>query len=345
MPTPEDIRREIDQLRRKLRRKPSIAKNVALLDYQTEYLSSSLWQKIRRRVLARDKRKCVFCGGPAQTVHHRSYDDSVLEGKADHMLVSLCDPCHDFLHFDDEGRKRGSEETDRLLMGKQPRTDFPEPNIDLRRESYRDLPMEWPRMNHIQRNGWLTRYGELRKARRAELKAKLESRAVRRRTHAWDAKALWIPLLDAVTRYRQEEGAPSNSYDWYRQDAMRRGMIWIGSSDVTAEKRNRVWHVETDSFMAAISRHREQRARVLTMTTDYASGVIHGQDGETIETIWGHYTVRGKFRDVFSLHQHLRARSDEIWRCNTCHQPASLKSQDGSVVGLSCKRCGHAMTL
>lgn len=343
--TPEEIRRKLAQLREELRRKPGIAKDVMLMDYQAEYLSSPLWRKIKGRVLARDNKKCVFCEGPAQTVHHRSYDRDVLEGKADQMLVSLCDPCHDFVHFDDDGRKRSLEETDRILLCKRPRTDFPEPNVDLRREPYRDLPAEWPRMNHIQRNGWLVRYRELRKTRRAELKAKAESRAMRRRPHAWDSTAPWIPLQDAVARYRQEEGGPSNSYDWYRAYAMRSGVVHIGSLHVKAEKMNRVLHVEADGFMAAISSHREQRARIAKMTADYASGVIHGEDSERIETTWGHYTIRGKFRFIFSLHDHLRARSDGIWRCNTCNQPASLKSQDGSTIGLSCERCGHVMAL
>lgn len=94
-PTPDNIRRELDHLREELGRGLRIAKDVMLMDYQTEYLNSPLWRKIKRRVLTRDKKKCVFCEGPAQTVHHRSYDRDVLEGKADQMLVSLCDACHD----------------------------------------------------------------------------------------------------------------------------------------------------------------------------------------------------------------------------------------------------------
>jgi 5-methylcytosine-specific restriction endonuclease McrA len=338
-PTPEEVRRELDLLREELRRGQRLPQDVMLMDYQTEYLDSSLWRRIRKRVLTRDGKKCVFCDGAAQTVHHRSYDRNVLEGKADQVLVSLCDACHNFIHFDMDGQRRSLEETDRILLREQPPTHFPEPIVDLRRELYRDLPAEWPRMNHIQRNGWLARYRELRKTRRAELKAKAESRAARRRPYAWDAKAPWIPLEDAVARYRKEEGAPSNSYGWYRECAKRSGVVHIGDSRVKAEKRNRVWHVEADGFLAAISSHRERFARIARMTADYSNGAIHGKDGERIETTWGHYSIRGKFRFVFSLHDYRRGRSDGTWLCNSCRQPASLKGQDEST--LFCEKCNH----
>jgi hypothetical protein len=178
-PTPEEIRRELDQLKEESKLKSKKPKDVLLMDYQTEYLKSTLWRKIKERILARDKKQCVYCGGVAEVVHHRSYSREVLEGNADLMLVSLCNACHDFIHFDSSGQGRAPEESDRILIYEQPPRDFPEPSVDLRRDRHSNKPAEWPRMNDIQRRGWLARYQELYAARRAVLKAKAETRAKR----------------------------------------------------------------------------------------------------------------------------------------------------------------------
>lgn len=80
-----------------------------------EYLQTRLWTRIRLRVLRRDNRQCVRCGGRAREVHHRSYDRDVLEGRANHKLVSLCRGCHESIEVDENGRKRTHEEVERFL--------------------------------------------------------------------------------------------------------------------------------------------------------------------------------------------------------------------------------------
>jgi hypothetical protein len=142
-----------------LRKQPTDPNDV---DYQV-YLTSKLWKKIRRRVLKRDKKTCVFCGGKAQHVHHSSYEREVMEGKADQMLVSMCAVCHYYIHYDDNGSMRTPEETDRILLGKNPPTHIPEPILDLRRKC--PFPPEWLRMNDIQQRTWQTRNQTLRKER------------------------------------------------------------------------------------------------------------------------------------------------------------------------------------
>lgn len=67
-------------------------------DYQI-YLTSALWRVIRRRVLKRDYSTCVMCREVANTVHHRSYDQDVLDGNRDEDLISLCRPCHKRIEF------------------------------------------------------------------------------------------------------------------------------------------------------------------------------------------------------------------------------------------------------
>ena len=122
--------RLFDELWRKIREDPD--HYPAMVDYKEEYLKSYLWKKIRRRILKRDSNKCRFCGGEATLVHHMSYEHEVLEGKADHMLVSLCPGCHKYLHFDDDGSMRTNEDVNNLLFNSAAPTELPPPIVDLR---------------------------------------------------------------------------------------------------------------------------------------------------------------------------------------------------------------------
>jgi hypothetical protein len=76
----------------------------------SEYLETSLWRKIRRRILKRDLNICRICSAKASIVHHHSYDYEVICGTNEDELVSLCKRCHKRIEFDDEGRHRTVEE-------------------------------------------------------------------------------------------------------------------------------------------------------------------------------------------------------------------------------------------
>ena len=71
-----------------------------------EYLASSLWRKIRERVLTDNDRQCVVCGERAEHVHHTSYAKQVLTGQDISSLLPLCPTCHEIGEFDSCGRKR-----------------------------------------------------------------------------------------------------------------------------------------------------------------------------------------------------------------------------------------------
>jgi hypothetical protein len=77
---------------------------IELMDYE-DYLQSPFWFVIRNIVLYRDDFKCRVCGAKATTVHHISYDPDVFYGKDLEPLVSLCEPCHTAIEFDEDGRK------------------------------------------------------------------------------------------------------------------------------------------------------------------------------------------------------------------------------------------------
>ena len=136
------------------------------MDYHSEYLVSNLWARIKRRVLKRDQKLCQSCGGRGIIVHHRSYAAEVLRGEADEMLATVCEPCHNNIHFKPDGTKRGEAEWDAVFIAGQHQRDFPEPKIDLRRA--RPIPPpEWQTMTALQRGLWRQRVQALTLEKRA----------------------------------------------------------------------------------------------------------------------------------------------------------------------------------
>jgi hypothetical protein len=98
-------------------------------EWYDQYLWSPLWREIRARVLNRDSHRC-FCGNPAEHVHHRSYHSDVLFGLDDTKLISICQPCHYYIEFDQEGVKRSRSATERLLVALLNRFSQVDPSSD-----------------------------------------------------------------------------------------------------------------------------------------------------------------------------------------------------------------------
>ncbi|MGB8028149.1 MAG: hypothetical protein WCF30_00665 [Terracidiphilus sp.] len=127
-----------------------------------EYLRSTLWKNIRKRILKRDGSACRRCGGKATEVHHRSYSEAVLAGNDDAQLASICEGCHNIVTFDDSGARRSPDETDRLLLLRDESATFPVPKVDLRRTKRRENPPEWDRMSAVQRAAWHHEYQRIK---------------------------------------------------------------------------------------------------------------------------------------------------------------------------------------
>jgi len=142
-------------------RRSLVAQHPLAVPYD-EYRRTTLWRKIRRRVLTRDDNQCRRCGGKATLVHHRSYADEVMLGNDDDKLASLCEGCHNIIHFEDSGVVRTAEETDRLLLLRDECSAFPPPKVDMRRTMHIALPPEWSRMTAVQRVGWKNEYQRLK---------------------------------------------------------------------------------------------------------------------------------------------------------------------------------------
>jgi 5-methylcytosine-specific restriction endonuclease McrA len=142
-------------------RRSLAAQNPLAVPYD-EYRRTPLWRKIKRRVLKRDDNRCRRCGGGAAIVHHRSYEEEVMLGNNDEQLASICEGCHNIIHFDDSGKGRSAEETDRMLLTRDENTSFPTPKVDMRRTMRIALPPEWPRMTAVQRGAWNNEYQRLK---------------------------------------------------------------------------------------------------------------------------------------------------------------------------------------
>lgn len=97
-------------LKLKRRLKKDGIHEIDSMDY-VKYLRSVFWKEIKEWVLERDNFKCVVCAAEKRKfyeleVHHRSYDQDVLEGKNDEMLASLCPRCHKLIEFNPDKSKR-----------------------------------------------------------------------------------------------------------------------------------------------------------------------------------------------------------------------------------------------
>lgn len=70
-----------------------------------EYLRTALWASIRRRVLDRDKGQCRVCGNTATQAHHTNYRTAGLTGSSIGSIIAICDECHLFAEFNEDGSK------------------------------------------------------------------------------------------------------------------------------------------------------------------------------------------------------------------------------------------------
>jgi len=71
-----------------------------------EYLLSSTWKKIRKKILKRDDYKCQICGKPANEVHHKRYRKWGEENEDD--LIAICKTCHEAKHKEKKKKPRNN---------------------------------------------------------------------------------------------------------------------------------------------------------------------------------------------------------------------------------------------
>lgn len=142
-----------------------------------------------------------------------------------------------------------------------------------------------------------------------------------------------MKLKHAIATYKKEENVVSNSYEWYRKSALSSGSVSIGKVNLKVIKMGRDWHVNDADFQQAIISHRVELERIKKNTEDYRKGMIKAQDGETVDTEWGNYSVHGDFlleyRPTYDGN-----RNSDIWRCKHCRKLASKENNNPE-----CHRC------
>lgn len=102
--TPGNRREQMERMRAYSRRN----KRLRFAGYVTykEYLASPEWAALRQKVLDRDGGRCVACRDDASCVHHAKYSNRVLFGtEPSAALISLCNRCHKFIEFNEDGSK------------------------------------------------------------------------------------------------------------------------------------------------------------------------------------------------------------------------------------------------
>ena len=152
--TPDELAREIERIRagfeeRARSRGWRDKADPLTLEYE-DYRKTKLWKGASARVLSRDKGLCMRCGGKADLVHHMDYSNPVMLGEDDGKLVSLCEGCHEVIHFDSVGNKRPQAEWGNVLSDMS----FNEklPKVDLRFTSKK--PAGWKRLTAAQKKEW-----------------------------------------------------------------------------------------------------------------------------------------------------------------------------------------------
>jgi hypothetical protein len=166
-----------------------------------------------------------------------------------------------------------------------------------------------------------------------------------------------IRLSEAVARFRQEEGAYSNAYEWYRRSAQRYGTARIGGVGVAVRKDRGAWYVSEADLERALASHQEAVARRQLITADYGRHVLHGRPGQTVEMDWGYYAVARGFHWVSSKYEPPPA-GPGTWYCTPCWRAADTEHEreechtcsdwggcgnDCRLSRVYCKVCGGSM--
>lgn len=166
-----------------------------------------------------------------------------------------------------------------------------------------------------------------------------------------------IRLSEAIARFREEEGAPSNAYDWYRRGAQRYGTVHIGGLDVPVCKERGAWYVNEDDLRRALVHHRQAIAHRKAVTGDYDRHVLHGRPGAWVEMDWGYYQVAEGFHHVSANNEHPPA-GPGTWYCTLCWRVAETEhrreechtcsdwggcGKDCTLSRVFCKVCGGSM--
>lgn len=164
-----------------------------------------------------------------------------------------------------------------------------------------------------------------------------------------------MKLKEAYEAFQNEQNAASNAYDWYRRSAKDSGWITFGGVRIQAHKDRGVWRVPDAKIHEAIEAHRKKQKLLDRRFEEVRAGVFEDQEG-TYRFRGGGYTNEGPFRLVWNDLQRARKRSNGMWYCRDCGQPAETLHEkrechtcrdwggcgrDCSLSAIICDDCGN----
>lgn len=142
-----------------------------------------------------------------------------------------------------------------------------------------------------------------------------------------------ITLAEAVARFRTEAGFTS-LYETHRRHAASSGYVFLGTRIPVRKDGHGRWVVQVADAERGLAAERERRERRDKVTVDYRGAVLHGTDGEHVETEWGYYLRRGPFHFRHNHAYDFPWKNDGSWICSTCWQPAMTEHEKDE-----CHRC------
>lgn len=123
-----------------------------------------------------------------------------------------------------------------------------------------------------------------------------------------------LALKDAIERCA--EYMRMNSYNYYRDQAAKRGAAYFGPTEVVIFKVGSRWMVRESHVLDALRATQRRDQDRQEATTAYVERRL-SEAGGVIETNWGSYSVHGLFHRMTQ-----RPPSSPVavhtWRCNSC---------------------------
>lgn len=169
----------------------------------------------------------------------------------------------------------------------------------------------------------------------------------------------WIPLADAVSRFRVVSRG-SSSYATYSSHAARCGSVTLGRSIETKKDSRGRWVVRESEVEAGIAAEIIRTRQIREATEKYEEHTLIGSPGQRVHTEWGHYVVAKDFHFHYSFVDAYRRRNDGFWICSQCWTRATEKHEKAechtcsdwgdcrrncTLSSIGCDECGTEMSV
>ena len=119
------------------------------------------------------------------------------------------------------------------------------------------------------------------------------------------------------------------SVEGAREQARRLGHFQVGTVSVAITFVGSRTFLDPQELDRAIAKcqaaEQAKRERLAEVTRDFRNGILHGNDGGTVEIEDGGYSLHGSFYFVWSDIARYNRKSDGTWYCRMCQRPAATE--------------------